>query len=329
MIRVLLLLSFLLVLCACDEPRNRRDGGVPGVVVERLYTNGVIWTGVDGAPDASVLGVREGVVVYVGDGRDVSFNDAPATDLGGRFVMPGFIDNHVHFFSGGAALASVDLRDAATRDEFVSRIADYAAGLPAGRWVLNGNWDHTLWGGELPHRDWIDADTGNTPVFVMRLDGHMGLANSAALELAGITAATAAPDGGEIVRDAAGEPTGVVKDNAMNLVFAAIPEPTSDEMLEMFALAQDHALSLGLTQVHAVTANPSEWSRLEHLRRARREGIMKIRVHAYLPLARWDEMTSLVAAGGHGDEVALGRTQRLCRRLVGLGDGLVSRTVPR
>ena len=302
-IRALLLLSVLFLTSACDGTTDRQHGDeARRVSVDRLYTNGVIWTGVAGAPDASVLGVRDGVIVYVGDGVGVEFSGAPATDLAGRFLMPGFIDNHVHFFSGGAALASVDLRDAATREAFVTRIAEYAAELPAGRWVLNGNWDHTLWGGELPHRDWIDPDTADTPVFVMRLDGHMGLANSAALALAGITAATEAPAGGEIVRDETGEPTGVLKDNAMNLVFAAVPEPTSAEMLDMFSLAQDHALSLGLTQVHAVTANPSEWSRLDHLRTARRDGLMKIRVHAYLPLLHWETMTSLVAEAGHGDE---------------------------
>jgi predicted amidohydrolase YtcJ len=302
--RILLLLPVLFLTAACDETKDRQhDDETAGVIVDRLYTNGVIWTGVAGARDASVLGLREGVIVYVGDGTDVEFGEAPATDLDGRFVMPGFIDNHVHFFSGGAALASVDLRDAATRDVFVTRIADYAAKLPSGRWVLNGNWDHTLWGGELPHRDWIDANTGDTPVFVTRLDGHMGLANSAALVLAGVTAATEAPAGGEIVHDETGEPTGILKDNAMNLVFAAIPEPTSAEMLDMFSLAQDHALSLGLTQVHAVTANPSEWSRLEHLRTARRDGLMKIRVHAYLPLAHWETMTNVVGEAGHGDEL--------------------------
>ena len=302
-IRILFLLPILSLAAACGEPRSGPTDHTPGVIVDRLYTNGVIWTGVDGAPDASVLGIRGGVIVYVGDGKGVSFNEAPQNDLRGRFLMPGFIDNHVHFFQGGAALASVDLRDASTRDEFTARIAEYAATLPAGRWVLNGNWDHTLWGGELPHRDWIDPDTADTPVFVMRLDGHMGLANTAALELAGISAETAAPAGGEIIRDASGQPTGVLKDNAMNLLAAAIPEPTADEMLDMFALAQDHALSVGLTQVHAVTANPSEWSRLDHLRAAQRAGLMKIRVHAYLPISHWEALSGVVAADGHGDDL--------------------------
>ncbi len=87
-----------------------------------------------------------------------------------------------------------------------------------GRWIKDGNWDHELWGGELPTRDWIDKDTANTPVFVSRLDGHMALANSLVLKLAGIDEKTPDPDGGTIVRDKNGRPTGVLKDNAMNLV---------------------------------------------------------------------------------------------------------------
>ena len=293
-----------LLLVACGEATRDSSSGVTDVIVDRLYTGGVIWTGVDGAPDASVLGVRDGVIVYVGDGAKIDFTvDADAvTDLDGQFLMPGFIDNHVHLFDGGAGLASVRLRDA-TREEFIQRIGDYAATLPSGRWVLNGNWDHQLWGGELPHRDWIDAVTGETPVFVTRLDGHMALANSTALELAGVTAATETPPGGDIVRDPNGEPTGVLKDKAMDLVLAVIPEPSDDEMLEIFELAQAHALSLGLTQVHAMTANPDQVRQLDYLRMAQDRGLMKIRIHAYLPLERWQDVSAIVEADGHGDDV--------------------------
>ena len=303
--RLIALLSSFFLLTACSDTGRDPSGSAPEVVVDRLYTGGVIWTGIDGAPDASVLGVRDGVIVYVGDGEGVDFQlEADAVrELDGRFLMPGFIDNHVHFFWGCAGLASVELLDAATPEEFTARIVDYAATLPDGRWVQNGNWDHQLWGGELPTKAWIDAGTGDTPVFVQRLDGHMGLANSAALALAGITAATETPPGGEIVRDAAGEPTGILKDNAMNLVLAAIPRPTREEMLEMFSAAQAHALSLGLTQVHAVTANPNEQSLLDYFRLARERGLMKIRVHAYMPLEHWDSMSRLVDQDGYGDEV--------------------------
>lgn len=288
---------------ACNAPPP--DAGARTIEADRVYVNGVVWTGVPGAADASVVALRDGRIAYVGDGESVDFEVEPEgrIDLGGRFLMPGFIDNHVHFFWGGAALASVDLRNAATPEEFTKRIVDYAATLPDGRWVQSGNWDHQLWGGELPQKDWIDEGTGDTPVFVLRLDGHMGLANSAALELAGITAATESPAGGEIVRDEAGEPTGILKDNAMSLVAKAIPAPSENEMLELFELAQTHALSLGLTQVHAMTGSPSERNHLDYFRLARERGLAKLRIHAYMPLEHWAWMTEYVAREGHGDDV--------------------------
>jgi len=217
--------------------------------------------------------------------------------------MPGFIDNHVHFLDGGAALASVDLRDAATPEEFTKRIIDYAGTLPQGRWVLNGNWDHEWWGGELPRKEWIDAATPDTPVFIHRLDGHMALANSAALKLAGVDAATATPDGGEIVHDASGEPTGILKDNAMDLVFAAIPPMSTDEKLAVFELAQSHALSLGLTEVHAVTNGPMDAEMLDAFRLAHDRGLMKIRIYALTPIDNWESARDRVAREGYGDEL--------------------------
>lgn len=266
-----------------------------------VYVNGVIRTGVDGQSDASSMAITDGLVTYVGDGE--APRAGKTVDLEGRFVMPGFIDSHVHFLDGGASLASLDLRDAATPQEFSQRIADYAATLPAGRWILSGNWDHEQWGGELPTKDWIDEATGDTPVFVYRLDGHMALANSVALELAGITAETQAPDGGMIVRDERGKPTGILKDNAMNLVTGVIPERSEEELLETFQLAQSHALRLGLTEVHAVTSGPNETDMLDAFRLARDRGLMKIRIYALTPLEHWEESARFVAEQGMGDEV--------------------------
>src|SRR6185503_10156661 len=139
-------------------------------------------------------------------------------DARGMLVVPGFIDAHIHFLQGGLGLSSVQLRDAATPAQFTQRIADFARELPSGRWIRNGDWDHELWGGELPTCGWIDAHTPNNPVWVNRLDGHMSLANSAALRAAGITRDTPDVPGGTIVRDDRGEPTGILKDNAQSLV---------------------------------------------------------------------------------------------------------------
>ena len=297
----LLLLVFAISACGSDNklPNDKRP-----VITQRadtLYVNGVIWTGSDSIGDASVMAVTDGMISYVGAENTSSIIPAETIDLQGRYVMPGFIDNHVHFLEGGAALASVDLRDADSPDVFAQRIVDYSTTLPAGRWILNGNWDHELWGGELPHRQWIDEETSDTPVFVIRLDGHMGLANSAALQTAGITPETVAPPGGEIVRDEFGAPTGILKGNALNLVFSVIPKPSDQEILEVFELAQSHALSLGLVQIHAVTANETETTMLEAFRLAKDRGVLKIRAFVSTPIEHWKDTRDVVLKDGNGD----------------------------
>jgi predicted amidohydrolase YtcJ len=287
----LLSIAVLLSACAAD----------PQMSVDMVYTNGVVWTGDPEIPEIEGFAVVDGKIAPIASGNWV--NRYPTIDLQGRFVMPGFIDNHVHFLEGGASLASVDLRDAKTPEEFSTRIINFAADLPKGRWVMQGNWDHENWGGEPPTKDWIDAGTGDTPVFVFRIDGHMALANSAALKLAGLDKDTLTPDGGEIVRDAGGNPTGILKDNALNLVSAVIPKITVAENLDAFKLAQDHALSLGLTQVHAVTANPNETAMIDTFRLAHKNGDMKIRAYVLTPLESWQDASALISEQGMGDEM--------------------------
>src|SRR5205085_2701575 len=154
-------------------------------------------------------------------------------DAQGALVVPGFNDAHVHFLDGGYHLASVSLRDANSPAEFAERIRQFAAQLPKGRWLTGGDWDHERWpGAPLPTKEVIDKFTPDNPVFVNRLDGHEALANSLALKLAGVTRATIDPPGGLIVRDAQGEPTGILKDAAMSFVYAKIPAPSLDELLE-------------------------------------------------------------------------------------------------
>jgi predicted amidohydrolase YtcJ len=266
--------------------------------VDTLYHNGVIWTGLSGGRDAQMLATKDDKIVYVGDGADVEIKADKMVDLQGQFMSAGFIDNHVHFIDGGAGLASVDLRDADTREEFVRRIGNYSKTLPAGRWVLYGNWDHELWGGELPTRHWIDQVTGDTPVFVMRLDWHMGLANSAALKLAGIDKDSKAPADGEIVRDAEGEPSGILKDGAMDAVLSVIPARTDDEFMAAFEAAQAHALSLGVVQVHAMPANPKDRTLLPALQKVQDAGAFKLRVYAMTPIEYWEELATKIASEG-------------------------------
>jgi hypothetical protein len=222
-------------------------------------------------------------------------------ELHGRTLMPGVIDAHTHFLDGGFKLAGVDLRDAATPQEFARRIGAFAATVPPGTWITGGDWDHELWGGELPRKEWVDSLTPDHPVFVNRLDGHMALANSVALKAAGVDAAgpTRDPDGGTIVRDSAtGEAAGVFKDEAMSLVYAVLPESSDEEMGRALAAAAEHALERGVTQVHDMAG----WQSLETYRRAYAAGKLPLRVYSVVPISTWERLSDYVAANGRGDD---------------------------
>ncbi|MEE9162112.1 MAG: amidohydrolase [Candidatus Neomarinimicrobiota bacterium] len=269
---------------------------------DTIYINGTIWTGVSGAGRAEALAVRGQEIVAVGSSRDIASLEGPKTnvvDLGGRFVVPGFIDNHTHFISGGLQLASVDLRAASTPEEFTERLTAYAEGTSEGRWITGGDWDHEAWGGELPHKRWIDAVTPSNPVFVSRLDGHMALANSMALSRAGIGTATPDPEGGTIVRDPdTGEPTGILKDAAMNLVFAHIPRASEAELDEALQRGMTHAVERGVTQI----VDMGSWTHLETFGRAARDRQLKLRVYSFVPLSTWSRLRDYVGKHGRGGD---------------------------
>ncbi len=283
-----------LALSACSTPE---------VPADLIFTGGRVWTGVPGQPMAQALAVKGGFVQGVGSNREIRALRGPDTEvvrLRNRMVVPGFIDSHTHFIPGGFQLSSVDLRDAASPEEFGRRIYEFALGLGDGEWITGGDWDHEMWGGNLPHRDWIDAATLTKPVFVSRLDGHMALANSVALGLAGITASTPVPPGGEIVLDPeTGEPTGVLKDEAMSLVTAVIPEPSEEALDRALDDAINYALSKGVTQTH----NMGTWADLETFKRARSDGRLKMRVYSVVPLSTWERLRDYVAGNGRGDDL--------------------------
>lgn len=195
-------------------------------------------------------------------------------------------------------MASVQLRDAATPDEFTVRIAEYATSLEPGEWIRHGTWDHENWGGELPRRDWIDAATPKNPVWVYRLDGHMALGNSLALGLAGVDADTPDVDGGTIVRDSTGRPTGILKDNAMMLVESTVPEPSEAQLDREATAAMHYLASNGVTSVHDM----ADWASLATYRRAAGRGNMITRVYSVVPLKDWARLRDEVAANGAGDE---------------------------
>jgi predicted amidohydrolase YtcJ len=218
-----------------------------------IIRNAKVWTVDKNHPSAQAVAVLGDRIVAVGSNSDVDSWRRPRTrviDAGGKLLLPGFNDAHVHFLSGGLALDSVQLNDATSVEEFVRRIAERVRKTPKGEWITGGNWDETKWTrARLPTKELIDPLTPDTPVFVSRYDGHMALANSVTLRLAGITAQTPDPPGGVIVRDAQGNPTGVLKDAAMDFVARVQPPLPHDERVRAVKRALAHAASLGVTSV--------------------------------------------------------------------------------
>src|SRR5579863_3895844 len=210
-----------------------------------------IWTVDKATPTAQAVAVLGERIVAVGSNADVDAWRGPRTrvvDAGGKLLLPGFNDAHVHFVSGGMQLTNVQLNDATTPQEFARRIAERAKITPKGAWILGGNWDETKWNPpNMPTKELIDALTPDTPVFVSRYDGHMGLANSVALRLAGITAKTPDPPGGTIIRDAQGNPTGALKDAATDYVQKVIPELSHDQRVKVVKRSLAYAASVGVT----------------------------------------------------------------------------------
>ena len=218
-----------------------------------IITNAKVWTVDKAHPTAQAVAVLGDRVVAVGSNAEVEVLRGTTTkviDAGGKLLLPGFNDAHVHFVDGGSQLDSVQLNDAANTDEFVRRIAEQAKKTPKGEWIKGGDWDETKWSPpKLPTKELIDPVTPDNPAFLGRYDGHSALANSAALRLAGITSQTPEPPGGEIVRDAQGNPTGDLKDSAMDLVFKVIPPLSHEQRLRAVRRALEYAASLGVTSV--------------------------------------------------------------------------------
>lgn len=268
-----------------------------------VLTGGRVWTGNKSQPWAEAVASRGERIIAVGSNDQIKkLADAHTRviDLQGKLALPGFIDDHTHFIESGSHLLSVDLRDAATPEEFARRIKEHAAKRPAGRWITGGDWDHERWpGAPLPTKELIDRFTPNNPVFVSRLDGHMALANSAALRLAGVTKDTKDPKGGTIVRDpGSGEPTGVLKDGAMSLVYRVIPEATDAERDEALRASLKEAARFGVTSIQDITS----WQDYDAYKRFRDAGALTVRVYARTPMSQWKRQADLVSREGAGDD---------------------------
>jgi len=281
-----------------------------------VYMDAKIWTGDPLQTDLfEALGVdREGRVVAAGNLKKVlryAAVDATHVGLQGHLVTPGFIDAHVHLLLGGLSLTSLDLRPVGSPAEFVKVVEDAAKNVPQHGWILGNGWDHEIWGGEMPTRNWVDRVTGDIPVWLTRVDGHLGLANSAALALAGVAAHTNPPAGGAILRDAQGHPTGVLKDSAMGMVASIAPQPSEVDRLDALQRACHHLLSNGITSVHdmgdislglkGIASDERIWKDFHLVRQVAARGELPIRVHTYLPLATWSDAAEFVREHGKGE----------------------------
>ena len=246
-----------------------------------IVTNARVWTVDPSRPEAQAVAVLGDRIVAVGTADDVAAwrgANTRVVDAGGKRLLPGFNDAHVHFVSGGAQLDAVQLNDATSAAEFARRIGERAKTTPKGEWILGGDWDDTKWTpAALPTKELLDPVTGDIPVFVQRYDGHMGVANSAALRAAHIARATQDPPGGTIVRDSKGEPTGALKDSAMSPVFAVIPDLTPAQRLRAVKRATEHAASLGVTSAQDMTPDFADVSTYQMLDQ---RGEMLTRIYA-------------------------------------------------
>ena len=266
-----------------------------------VLRGGRIWAG-KGLPAATALAVRDGRVAAIGGDDAVSGFAGEGTrtvELRGRLVVPGFNDAHVHFLEGGFGLLSVNLRGACDEAELAARLGAQARRLPPGAWITNGSWDHEAWPSRsLPTRWPIDAVTPDHPVFVKRLDGHMALVNSLALRRAGIGRQTPDPAGGVIERNREGEPTGILKDNALELAERAMPPPSREANKAAARAALREAARLGVTTVQ----DNSPIDALPTYQDLRAAGELTARIDVWRPIAVRSALEEAGVRTGLGDE---------------------------
>ncbi|KAI4323549.1 hypothetical protein L6164_023146 [Bauhinia variegata] len=277
-------------------------------VADLIVTNGVIYTSNDSFPFADSMAVANGRILRVGNYsyvQELAGYGTQELDVGGKVVVPGFIDSHVHMLNGGLQMAQVELRGVNKKDDFIRMIKDAVKDKNQGSWILGGGWNNDLWGGDLPVASWIDDITPNNPVWLSRMDGHMGLANSVALKLAGITNLTEDPSGGAIMRTPSGEPNGLLVESAMTLV-SKIPEVTLDDRRDALLRASNLALARGVTTVvdlgRYVPGSSAElsWEDFSDVYQwANSLSEMKVRVCLFFPMETWSRLADLTKKMGH------------------------------
>lgn len=291
----LFLLFTLLAFLGCSNTQKGR------AAADLIVINARIWTGNNEQPWAEAMAISGDTIVAVGTSAGIkAIADATTKtiDAKGQLVTPGFTDSHVHFVDAGFNLTAVQLRDAHSKEEFISRIAAFAKTLPKGAWIQGGDWDHTNWGSILPEASWIDAVTPDNPVWIQRLDGHMGLANTVAMKTAGVNALTKNIEGGTIIRDAKGNPTGIFKDNAMDLIGKVTVDPPAALKDKALEAAMAYVAERGVTSIQ----NMGSWDELSTFRRAQATGELKTRIFAAVPLSTWQRLRDTITKSGRGDK---------------------------
>ncbi|MBZ5522303.1 MAG: amidohydrolase [Acidobacteriia bacterium] len=289
---IYLFLCVLLVVCCAHAQKP---------AAHLIVTNAKIWTVDPSKPQAEALAVWRDRIVAVGTNAEVNAWRGPFTkvyDAHGALLLPGFNDAHVHFVDGGDHLKQVQLKDTKTPQEFARRIAERAALTPKGEWVTGGDWDEQQWTpANLPTKELIDPVAPDTPVWVNRYDGHESLANSVLLKMAGIDSKTPDPPGGEIVHDAQGNPTGVLRDAAQSLVDKIAPPITHEHRMRALHQALENAASVGVTSVQDM--NPA-YEDIAAYAEVAEQGRLTVRIYAAPYETGWKDLAKIGLRRGFG-----------------------------
>ncbi|HEX9204242.1 MAG TPA: amidohydrolase family protein, partial [Vicinamibacteria bacterium] len=307
----------LLVLLAAAAPAAEK--------ADRIFINGRMWTGDPGRPRAEALAVRDTKILAVGSTsqiRELAEKGTEVVDLQGRFVCPGFIDAHLHFMGGSLSLEALRLDGATSLAEIEKRIRDYARAHPDTAWITGEGWTYGAFPGGMPTRAQLEAIAPDRLAFLRSYDGHTAWVSSLALAKAGITRTTEDPPGGAILRDAQGEPTGILKESAVRLVSQLVPTPAPFEKYRAFRKGLELAASYGLTSVHQASFDEEDLKVIEQVLAERG---LKVRFYASVPLVKEPPPETL----GRYQELRLKHTGPLLRfgAVKGFVDGVVeSRT---
>ena len=280
-IKFLIILNFSFFLLKCTSVKT----------ADTIYFNGNIYTGIKEDTRKNYIATKNNLILELGidNYNHLIGRNTKLIDLKNNFLLPGFIDNHTHFIYGGTKLSNISLQNSFTKNEFIDSFKKYISNINNGQWIQGGNWDHENWGGVIPNKSWIDSLTNNFPVLVSRVDGHMALANSKALEKANINKNTPNPIGGEIVKNInTGVPTGILKDTAIDIVRKLIPKQSHSEQDSILKTSMNYASSLGITQIHDMAT----WDDLQTFRRNKDK--LTLRIKAYTWFEDWEKLIDLI-----------------------------------